>query len=185
MCEVDHCNSRAVGHGLCMAHYATMLRHETGQHKRYNTKRSGSCQMVGCEGKVRTNHLCEKHYMRFYRASKKTHKVICMHGECPAAVYREGHCKEHYMELFPKVQTRKPDCSNETCTQPVFNKELCQKHFNMAKAKKMRRPKCVEKDCPRYQFALERCLPHYQQTKLEAAEAEDFWSFVKDKLEIA
>lgn len=185
MCEVDHCNSRAVGHGLCMAHYATMLRHEIGQHKRYNTKRTGNCQMVGCESKVRTNHLCEKHYMRFYRASKKTHKVICMFGECPGAVYREGHCKEHYMELFPKVQTRKPDCSVEKCTQPVFSKEKCQSHFNQTKAKKIRRPKCVEDGCQYHQYVLERCKIHYEQFKFEGAHADDFWSFVKDKLEIA
>jgi hypothetical protein len=185
MCEVEHCSSRAVGHGLCNAHYANMLRHEIGKHKRYNTKRTGACQMVGCEKPVRTNHLCENHYMRLYRASKKANKTICMFGECPAAVYREGHCKEHYVQLFPKVQTRKSDCSNEECTQPVFSKELCQAHFNQFKGKKIRRPKCIEKGCDRFQYELERCKTHYSALKFEGAQAEDFWSFVKEKLEIA
>lgn len=185
MCEVDHCQSRAVGHGLCNAHYANMLRHEIGRHKRYNTKREGNCQMVGCDKPVRSYSLCEKHYMRFYRASKKPNKTICMFAKCPGAVYREGHCKEHYMELFPKVQTRKPDCSTQDCTQPVYSKELCQKHFNKLKAKKIRRPKCVEKGCDRYQYELERCKNHYDQFKFDSEQAEDFWSFVRNKLEIA
>lgn len=185
MCEVDHCESTVVAHGLCGSHYASMLRHEIGQHKRYNTKRTGTCQMVGCEKPVRTNHLCEKHYMRFYRASRKMHETICMFGECPGAVYREGHCKEHYMELFPKVQTRKPDCLIKDCTQPVYSKERCQPHFNRMKGEKIRRPKCVEKGCSKYQYVLERCSTHYQELRLEAAEADNFWDFVKDTLEIA
>jgi hypothetical protein len=185
MCEVEHCSSRIVAHGLCGAHYATMLRHEIGQHKRYNKKRGGPCQMVGCDNPVRSNLLCEKHYMRLYRVAKSPNKTICMFGECPGAVYREGHCKDHYMELFPKVQTRKPDCSQDDCTRPVFSKQLCQSHFNKTKAKKIRRPKCVEDGCENYQYVLERCKTHYAEFKFEGAHAEDFWSFVKDKLEIA
>ena len=113
----------------------------------------------------------------------------------------------HYKVLYSASEIRKPDCSNNNCTEPRYHKTtLCKKHFDAQQAmfackrqekkEKMQanrlaaqlaeesKLRCIEDECNKAAWSMGRCQLHYNQFKSAEDFPEDFWSFVKLELGI-
>jgi len=181
ICSVEHCYSTVRTAGLCVAHYKAEQRRGT-----FDAPDRPTCKMTGCNSKMRFKELCGRHYQIEQRANVKRAQNECAVKPCPVEVYREGHCKAHYVERYPKVQTRIPDCRRPGCTQPQFRLEGCVRHWKIYQNNQLRRTivPCSEPGCQAKTFALGRCQLHHNQFKNAENYPDDLWSFVKQELGI-
>jgi hypothetical protein len=135
---------------------------------------------------MRFKELCGRHYQIEQRANIKRAKNECAVKPCPVEVYREGHCKAHYVERYPKTQTCIPDCRRPGCTKPQHRLEGCERHWKIYQHNQLRRTivPCSEPGCQSKTFALGRCQLHHNQFKNAENYPDDFWSFVRQELGI-
>lgn len=205
-CSIDTCYSTAITRGLCVAHYRAELRRSA-----FDAPNRPSCIMVGCISVQRFKQMCSKHYQIEHRANLKRALNACAVTPCKGGNYREGHCREHYLERYPKTQTRIPDCRRPGCTQPQFKLEGCAKHWKNYQPPKLRktlipckvdgcqdlakkngkceahvisRNFCAEPECKSKVFSDELCQSHFHQFKTDDSYKDDLWSFVKQELGI-
>jgi hypothetical protein len=205
-CSVENCLSRAQSKGLCAGHYLVAFR--SGKTPAFTNPK---CKMTGCESAAKFKELCGRHYQVEQRANVRRAKNQCAVKPCPVEVYREGHCKAHYVERYPKVQTRIPDCRRPGCTQPQFRLEGCERHWKNYQRNQLRKTlipctelgcqklagsngkckshskpaeHCLEDGCQSKVRSMGRCQLHYNQFKSAEDFPEDFWAFVKLELGI-
>ena len=181
ICAIDTCYSTVKGRGLCAGHYKAEQRRGT-----YDEPNRPTCKMTGCNSAMRFKELCGRHYQIDHRANVKRAQNECAVKPCPVDVYREGHCKAHYVERFPKIQTRIPDCRRPGCTQPQHRLEGCVKHWKIYQQNQLRRTivPCSEPGCQSKTFALGRCQLHHNQFKNAENYPDDLWEFVKRELNL-
>lgn len=207
ICSVENCMSKARGRGMCVAH----LNRER-YHGRIPEANKAVCSMVGCPSYARFKALCGKHYTQAQRADVRRKMNECAVKPCPVDVYREGHCKAHYLERYPKTQTRIPDCRRPGCTQPQFRLEGCERHWKNYQRNELRKTlipcielgcqelagsngkckshskpaeHCLEEGCQSKVRSMGRCQLHYNQFKSAEDFPDDFWAFVKKELNLA
>lgn len=181
LCTVEHCYSTHKSKGLCAAHYKAEQRLGS-----FDAPNRPTCKMTGCNSVMRFKELCSRHYQIEQRANIKRALNECAVKPCPVEVYREGHCKAHYIERYPKTQTHIPDCRRPGCTQPQHRLEGCLKHWKIYQNNQLRRTivPCAEPGCQSKTFALGRCQLHHNQFKNTENFSDDLWSFVKAELGI-
>jgi len=181
ICATENCYSTVRTAGLCVAHYKAQQRKGA-----FDKPDRPTCKMTGCNSVMRFKELCGRHYQIEQRANVKRAQNECAVKPCPVEVYREGHCKAHYVERYPKVQTRIPDCRRPGCTQPQYRLEGCQRHWKIYQNNQLRRTivPCSEPGCQSKTFALGRCQLHHNQFKNAENYPDDLWSFVKQELGI-
>lgn len=159
-CSVENCLSRAQSKGLCAGHHLVAFR--TGKIPAFTNPK---CKMTGCESAAKFKELCGRHYQVEQRANVRRAKNQCAVKPCPVEVYREGHCKAHYVERYPKIQTRIPDCRRPGCTEPQFRLEGCVRHWKIYQNNQLRRTivPCSELGCQNKTHAGGRCKLHRKQ----------------------
>lgn len=205
-CKIENCYSASRTAGLCAGHYKAEQRRGT-----FDAPDRPTCKMTGCTSVMRFKGLCGRHYQIEQRANIKRALNECAVKPCPVEVYREGHCKTHYIERYPKTQTRIPDCRRPGCTQPQHRLEACERHWKVYQRNELRktlipckvigcqdlakkngkclahikpRNLCAEPDCNSRVFSDELCQSHFHQFKTDDSYKDDFWSFVKQELGI-
>lgn len=205
-CTVPNCFSTHKSKGLCAAHYKSAQRQGA-----FDSPDRPTCKMTGCQAAMRFKGLCGRHYQIEARADMKRALNSCAVKPCEGGNYREGHCQEHYLERYPKTQTRIPDCRRPGCTQPQHRLEACEKHWKVYQRNELRKTiipcivigcqelatkkgqceahstenKCLEPDCQNKVRSMGRCQLHYNQFKSAKDFPEDFWAFVKEELKLA
>ena len=206
ICSIEHCYSTHKSKGLCAAHYKSAQRNGA-----FDDPNHPTCIMTGCRSAQRYKQMCSRHYQIQQRANMRRALNACAVKPCEGGNYREGHCKEHYLERYPKTQTRIPDCRRPGCTQPQFRLEGCEKHYKIYQRNELRRtivpckiigcqelavkngkcethtkPRnlCAEPECNRRIFSGELCQSHFHQMKTDDDYKDDFWAFVQQELKL-
>jgi hypothetical protein len=181
---MQHCYSAHKSKGLCASHYKAQQRLGA-----YDAPNRPTCRMEGCNSVQRFKELCGRHYQIERRADTQRALNGCSVEDCPERNYREGHCKPHYLERYPKIQTRIPDCRRPKCTRAQVRYQGCELHWRNYQPRKIDKTKtsesCCETECANKRFAMDRCQLHYNQWKVQVNKSDDFWSFVKEELKLA
>jgi len=175
--------SRAYTGGLCVGHFRAKY-----SPAELATKPRPTCKMEGCASRQRHLDLCARHYQIVRRAEMRNKNQECIVQPCEGINYREGHCKGHYLERFPKAETSIPDCRRPKCTRPMVRFLGCDLHWRnyqpRPKTGEKTADSCSEPECVNKKFSMDRCQLHYNQWKGSASQADDFWQFVKQELKL-
>jgi len=205
ICAIDTCSSRVISRGYCTSHYQSQRK--KGLLELLPDQPPKICTVAYCGHPNYARGFCANCYQSYLKGRNKPNKKDCMVEHCPGFVYRENHCMRHYKVLYSQSEIRKPDCTNNNCTEPRYHKtSLCKKHFDAQQAlfarkrqekrEKMQakrlaaqlaeeaKPRCVEDECNKAAWSMDRCQLHYNAWKTAASQADDFWSFVKTELKL-
>lgn len=161
-CSVENCLSRAQTKGLCAGHYLVAFR--AGKTPVFTNPK---CKMTGCESAAKFKELCGRHYQVEQRANVRRAKNQCAVKPCPVEVYREGHCKAHYVERYPASQVNIPDCRRPRCTEPQHRMGGCEKHWKIYQSNELRRTivPCRVIGCQELATSKGHCKTHTEPSK--------------------
>lgn len=135
-CEIDDCESRAVGRGLCNKHYLRLRKHGSVD----AIKVIRVCRMDDCHRPHHGLGLCIRHYQRYHLygdpfwSGEEDFIDSCRMPRCRREHHGLGLCKTHHTRYLKYGDPffdgfHYPECKIEGCYLPTSRTGLCQKHY--------------------------------------------------------